>query len=116
MESVFYDQKNEDLPKENKETFGFKTPHTPHKHEMLEKFEDDMYTLISSIEFSKGKSDFQRKLDEDLRGLKTSGKVILEADKTTNMYLISKTEHSKLLKENVTATYKKSTFKCKRVH
>ena len=72
--AFFHDHQNEDFSAKNKETFGFKTPHTPPKHELLEKFEDDMYTLISSIEFRKGKSKFQRKLDEDLRELKKIGK------------------------------------------
>ena len=99
---------NDEEKKESKENFGFKTAKTPPQHDLLNAFEDDIYELMRSIEFSNSKSPFQQKLDKDITQLRNSGKVIVPADKTTNMYLVSTEQYQKLLTDNVTKTYKKS--------
>jgi hypothetical protein len=71
---------------EVKETFGFKTEKTPPQHELLNDFEEDIYDLIRSVEFSNAKSTFQQKLDKDISKLRDSGNVVVPADKTTNIY------------------------------
>ena len=105
--AFFHD--NENTEEDRKETYGFTTPHTPPQHELLKPFENDMYEMISTIEFSKRKSVFQQKLDEDLKRLRHANKVVVPADKTTNMYLVSNNDYDKLLTENVTTMYKKAT-------
>ena len=47
-------------------------------------------------------------MSEDLRSIKNSKKIFVSADKTRNMYAITPDEYDKLLKDNVTKTYKKT--------
>ena len=97
---------NEDHVK--KEHYGFKTPHTPPQDDDLIEFENDMYELMKSIEFKYSKNKFQNKVSDDLKKIRKSGKVAVPADKTTNLYLLNRSEYEKLLRDNVTKTYKKA--------
>ena len=75
--------------------FGFKTKNTPPQCVELEKFEDDLLNLAVQL-----KSDVSR--------IKNDPNVLVFADKTNNMYQFSKSDHEKLLNENITKTYKKA--------
>jgi len=94
---AFFAETEEDR-NEKKETFGFKTAKTPPQHEQLNAFEDDMYELMRSVEFSNKRSIFQQKLSEDTSKLCDSGKVVVPADKTTNMYVMPPAYYEKLLR------------------
>ena len=90
-----------------KETFGFKSRHHPPQPTELEMFEKDLLNIISSIKFRNQKNTFQQKLKVDIDEIKKSPDVFVFADKTSNIYKMTPQEHNKLLKENVTKTYKK---------
>ena len=48
-------------------------------------------------------------MKEDISKIKASPNVLVFADKTTNIYQMSPSKYNKLLNDNVTKTYKKST-------
>ena len=48
-------------------------------------------------------------MKEDISKIKESPNVLVFADKTTNIYQMSPSKYNKLLNDNVTKTYKKST-------
>ena len=79
----------------------------------LNDFENAMYDLIKNIEFRDNRNVFQTKLKEDLKKVKSSGKIMLFADKITNMYEMSKDEYTKLINDKVTKTYQKTTTSTK---
>ena len=54
------------------------------------------------------KNSFQKKLCADITEIKNSRNIYVFADKTNNVYKMPTSEHNKLLKENVTKTYKKA--------
>ena len=96
-----------------KETYGFKSKHSPPKINELIPFEEGMVDLIQNIKFKDNmKSSFQRKLDADIKNkIKKPNSLLIPADKTTNYYKMDTTAYSKLIKENVTKSYKKSSGK-----
>ena len=63
--------------------------------------------MVKNIEFQGNRNNFQSKLKDDLKKVKTSGKIMVFADKTTNMYEMSKEDYVKLINDNVTKTYQK---------
>ena len=91
-----------------KETFGFKCRHHTPQPTELEMFEKSLLHIINSIKFRNQKNTFQKKLKADINEIKKSTDVFVFADKTSNIYKMTPQEHKKLLKENVTKTYKKA--------
>ena len=67
-------------------------------------FEEDTIYFVYQIRLHKVKSNFQRNLNKDLK-IKT----LTPADKTSNMYKLTKDEYNYFLDNAVTATYKKAT-------
>ena len=55
-------------------------------------FEDDLVDLVKNIKFRKVRNDFQMKLREDLRKVRSSKKTMTFADRTSNMYRLEKEE------------------------
>ena len=98
------DSKNDDHVKS---TFGFTSPLVPPKNQLIYEFENDQYNIIQHIKFKKIHNKFQRQLLSDIQEIKNSGKVIVHADKTRNMYELDSNEYKKLLNDNITKTYKK---------
>ena len=107
---VYFFLKNNNDDADDAENFGFRSPKTPPKNQILYNFENDMYDMIKQIEFEPVRTQFQRKLSTDLRSIKQSNKVFVPADKTRNMYGIEPKEYDKLLSDNVTKNYKKSNL------
>ena len=64
--------------------------------------------IVRNIKFKENTDEFQRKLKKDNKKIKSSPNVFILADKTGNIYEYKPEEHSKLLKENITKTYKKA--------
>lgn len=77
----------------------------PHVKE-LEPFEEDLAKLIEDVEFRKVSNDFHSTLKKDINRIKASNSVFVKADKTRNMYELSKEQYDKLLVENVTKHYR----------
>ena len=71
-----------------------------------------MLTMIQNIKFRPVKCSFQKQLNNDVKNyIKNPDTVLVPADKTTNFYALQKSCYQKLITENVTKTYKKSTNK-----
>ena len=68
-------------------------------------FENELFDTIPNFKFTDFRSDFQRKLAQDVREINKSESVFLLADKTTNIYKVSAELYHKLLFDNVTKDY-----------
>ena len=85
---------------------GFKTPHNAPISRELVNFEADVTHLIANIEFRQpSNSKFQNKLKKDVRKINKSQNLFVKADKTSNVYEVSKDDYNKYLRDNVTAHY-----------
>ena len=71
-------------------------------------FEENLTKSVKSLRFRKVANKFQRTLAKDLKGIRSSNKTLTAADKTSNMYRLSKEEHSALLQNAITSKYKKT--------
>lgn len=93
-----------------KPTYGFRSTKTAPQIKELQNFENDLFHLVNNVQFTNFRSPFQRKLTEDVKKINNSKNVLLLADKTRNIYEVSETRYNKLLADNITSTYKKSTY------
>ena len=84
--------------------YGIKSKKCLLQVENLVVFEEDMIDLVHQIRFRQVKSNFQRKLNEGLRTIKSSNKTLTPADKTSNMYKLTKDEYNHLLDNAIIAT------------
>ena len=99
--------KTEDHPDSGaNEHFGFKSRKCPPRVEELEAFEDDLLKMIESVQSRRVSDDFQKRLRKDTERIQTCKDVIVHADKTRNLYTVSKEEYNKLLRNNITKNYK----------
>ena len=97
----------------NVEKYGLKTLHSPKQVKELSAFEKELIAVVKNIKFRNARSDFQTTLQEDIRLIHNSKKTMTFADKTCNMYRLTKEEHNKLLRNAVTSKYKKTNTKIK---
>lgn len=93
-----------------KETYGFKSLKCPPAITELADFENDMMLMVKNVQFRQICNTFQNKLKSDIDEIKKSDKVFVSADKSRNIYKMEKDQYQKLLTENVTKTYKKSSI------
>ena len=63
--------------------------------------------MVESTQRANRKSNFQRKLQKEVKEIKRSNTLLIPADKTTNMYKIKTEKYKKLLRDNITSSYKK---------
>ena len=91
------------------ETYGLKSQKTPPSIKELETFENDLIELVKNIKFRTVHNQLQRTLKSDIKLIQQSSKTLTPADKTSNMYRISKEEYSKMRRNAITSTYKKPT-------
>ena len=99
---------NPDARASNVNTYGFRSSKTAPKVLLLKPFIDALFSLIPNIQFRNSPSSFQNKLSKDLENLKKSEKLYVQADKTSNYYLMEKNEYNTLLNKQICSTYKKS--------
>ena len=92
-----------------REDFGFKSKITPPQCEHMEAFEKELLDIIPNIKFRSVKDAFQKKLKEDIPNIKQPPNVFIFSDKSSNIYEMPEQQHKKLVDDNVTKTYKKST-------
>ena len=97
------------LDSSEKQTLGFRSRNCPPAVEELANFEDDLMLMTKNVEFKNINNTFQEKLKNDIKELRENDKVFASADKSLNIYKMEKDEYKKLLFENVTKTYKKTT-------
>ena len=88
------------------QSFGFESEKTPKPHPAMIAFENDLCNLANSLEFTKYRSDFQKRLQNDIKEIRNSPDMFVFADKTTNIYKMPPDSHDKMLLENVTSAYK----------
>ena len=88
--------------------YNFKSENTPPRSTLLDNFEESIFDLVSRIKFNKKPNKFQNELSEDVKKIKSSTKVYVPADKTTNLYKLEKEHYTKLLQENITKDYQKA--------
>ena len=93
--------------------YGFKTEKCPPQNNALIPFENDLFELVHSIKFRTNINRFQHKLKKDIKEINNSSSIFVPADKTTNLYKVSKENYEKLLKENITVNYKKADISVK---
>ena len=101
-----------------KKTFGFKSIKFPptvlsdlSDTNKLSDFESELTLKINNIEYRNINNWFKKKVNNDINEIKTCNKILVSADKSRNLYKLEKDQYEKLLKENITKTYKKSTNK-----
>ena len=99
---------------ERKETFGFNSEKSPPLVKDLLSFESDMYALIKGIEFKQHYgSKLQQKINKDIKDMRSSSCLFVQADKTTNIYKLSPEYYNKLLNDNITSSYAKQNDELK---
>ena len=105
--AIFSDIDDDD---KQRKTYGLKTFKCPPQVKELANFENDLLDLVKKVEFDDNfaRSQFQKKLQEDIGKITKSKKTLTAADKTSNMYRLTKEEHDKLVHNAVTKTYKKA--------
>ena len=84
--------------------FGFKTSTTLPPNERLNAFENDLFDLIQKVEFTNVQNTFQQKLKNDVHSIKSSNYMLVFADKSTNLYELSRDHYKKLLHDSITQT------------
>ena len=67
-----------------------------------------LYKSINNIKFKKYNNSLLNTMKKDIKKITSSDKLFTFSDKSTNIYEIDKIAYNKLLKENITAEYKKS--------
>ena len=92
----------------NLEKYGLETLHCPKQVKELSSFEKKLIAVVKIIKFRNTRSDFQTTLQEDIRLIHNSKKTMTFSDKNSNMYRLTKEEHSKLLRNAITSKYKKT--------
>ena len=91
-------------------SFGFKTDKAAPQIKELNAFERDLFDLVTNVRYKQHTNNsFQSKLSNKVREINRSDKVFLLADKTTNIYKVSKDDYNKLLTENITKDYKRTS-------
>ena len=86
----------------------FPTKRSAPGDEDLTGFESDFYDLLENIEFRRYRNSLMNQMAKDIKEIKASKKLILFADKSSNLYKIDKTKYDQLLHDNVTKDYKKT--------
>ena len=51
---------------------------------------------------------FQKRLNEDIKSVKSDNRLFVKADESTNFYKLDTTKYNQLLEANITKTYKKA--------
>lgn len=69
-----------------------------------------MIDLITNIKYRKFSNAFQDQLKDDILKISKSNRIIVQADKTANMYKLSKEEYERLLLNNINGEYKKASL------
>ena len=65
--------------------------------------------MIKSIEFKTVRNEFLNKLQKDVENMRSSKNKLVLADKSTNLYNVSREHYEKLLQDNITQTYKRGS-------
>ena len=70
-------------------------------------------SIPDNVSFRRDSNDLQKRMKKDMRDMKNSNKTLTPADKTNNLYRLSKEQYENLKKNAITSTYKKASIKLK---
>ena len=104
---ILYKTQNENKDMK-RETFGLKTANCPTQVKELIPFENDLIQMAKDIKFRRTRSEFQDRMKSDIQNIRNSEKTLTPADKTTNMYKLTKDQYAQLKQNAVTTKYKKA--------
>ena len=90
-----------------KESFRFKSKNCSAHIKELEAFMNDLLGITISINFRNINKKLQTLMKAHVPKLKASPNLLIPSNETTKLYNFSPTEYKKLLKDNITKTYKK---------
>ena len=93
--------------------YGLKTLHSPKQVKERSAFEKELIAVVKDIKFRNARSDFQTKLQEDIRLIHKSKKTITYADKTCNIYGLTKEEHTSYYRTQLLRNIKRHIQKSK---
>ena len=96
------------------EWYGLRSTMRPGKVNEHVLFEKDMIALVKKLKFRKVKNHFQKKLQQDIKMIRTSDKTMTFAYKTNNMFRLTKDQYIMLLNNSITSTYKESNNNIKK--
>ena len=99
---------NGDSTETKKETDGFKSKQYPSQIKELDVFEKDLLQLVKAVKFRNRNDKFQNQQKDGINKIKSSFNIFKPADKITNMCELTHKEYKKLLRNNVTKTYRKA--------
>ena len=92
-----------------KEYFGFNSIRALEESiPELKLFEQRLMALVRDVQFRRYTNEFQEKIKEDIRTIRETQELIIEADKTSNKYKLSEPEYKQLLMKDVHKDYKKT--------
>ena len=77
--------------------------------------EKELFDFTKCIKYQKITASFQVQLKKNTLKIKTSTNVFAFTDKTTNIYKVRPQNYKKVLKENMTRTYKKCSTRLEKV-
>ena len=106
--AYFFDNSNKIDDETTVNNFGFKSVLTPPKNKHLNAFVEELYDLVRNVEFKRANTVFQNELNKDINMINKDPLLFIPADKSNNLYKVSKDTYSKLLQDNITKSYKKS--------
>ena len=70
--------------------------------------------MIRNVKFTNIRSKFLDHINRDIESIRSSKKVLVFAEKSRNLYELSRENYQTLLHDNITQTYKKSPKNAKR--
>ena len=88
--AIFFNSRKDTKIPEN---YGLKTTKCPEQVKELIQFENDLFQIVKDLKLRNTRSDFQCKMKNDTRSIRGSNKTLTPADKSTNMYRLSKDEY-----------------------
>ena len=72
-------------------------------------FEEDLRLMIKNFEYRDVKNPFSKKLADNRKLIKNTKEMLINADKSRNIYKVSDENSKKYLVENIAKTYQKSS-------
>ena len=70
--------------------------------------------MIQSIGFKTFRNEFLNKLQKEVENIRSSKNMLVFADKSTNLYKVSREHYEELLHDNIMQTYKRGSPGAKR--
>ena len=108
--NVYQRKKNKE---ENTENCELKSLYYPKQLREFLTFKNDLIALLKNIKFRKNNNLFQTKLNKYIKSVRNSNETVTFADKTANLYRLTKEEHDKPLQNIVTSKFWKVAEKIK---